>query len=272
MAVESPFFFGGSRDRRFAMWHAPGAPVRGDVFVLCHPFGEEKLWAHRVLVSFARELASRGHAVLRFDYRGNGDSDGEFADSSVSSALEDLNAAIDVARERTGASSVGLVGLRWGATLASQAAEARQDVGTLVLWAPIVDGSRYVQELLRINLTTQMSVFREIRWDRATLAEQLREGRTANVDGYDLSLRMHDELSQVNLVEGSKGFAGRCLIVQIERSQPVRPGPDLEALCRQYPSASLMQVEEDPFWREIERFYDRAPNLFARTLEWLAAC
>ena len=30
-------------------------------------------------------------------------------------------------------------------------------------------------------------------------------------------------------------------------------------------------IREDPFWKEIERFYDTAPNLFAATLDWLAA-
>ena len=45
-------------------------------FVFCHPLTEEKLWTHRVFVTFARELAAAGHTVLRFDYRGNGDSDG----------------------------------------------------------------------------------------------------------------------------------------------------------------------------------------------------
>ena len=41
--------------------------------VFCHPFGEEKLWTHRVFVTFARRLAAAGHAVLRFDHRANGE-------------------------------------------------------------------------------------------------------------------------------------------------------------------------------------------------------
>jgi hypothetical protein len=28
-------------------------------------------------------------------------------------------------------------------------------------------------------------------------------------------------------------------------------------------------VPEEPFWKEIQQFYDRAPNLFSRTLQWL---
>jgi len=32
----------------------------------------------------------------------------------------------------------------------------------------------------------------------------------------------------------------------------------------------LVQAQEEPFWKEIDRFYDTAPNLFAVTLDWMA--
>jgi len=31
----------------------------------------------------------------------------------------------------------------------------------------------------------------------------------------------------------------------------------------------LVQAQEEPFWKEIERFYDTAPNLFTATLDWM---
>jgi uncharacterized protein len=180
--VEEPFFFAGTGGELFAVLHRPAAaPIGG--FAFCHPFGEEKLWTHRVFVTFARELTRRGYAVLRFDCRGNGDSAGEFKDASIDTALEDIGSAIAELRARSGVDKVSLLGLRLGATLAAVTAERRPDIDTLVLWAPIADGARYAQELLRINMTTQLAVFREIREDRAALVEGMRQGRTANVDG-----------------------------------------------------------------------------------------
>ena len=79
---ETPFFFEGDTGSLFGLLHEPdpATPAR-EAFVFCHPFGEEKLWTHRTYVSMARRLAERGHPVLRFDFLGNGDSDGAFADS-----------------------------------------------------------------------------------------------------------------------------------------------------------------------------------------------
>ncbi|MGE3512979.1 MAG: alpha/beta fold hydrolase [Vicinamibacterales bacterium] len=267
--TETPLLFGSAGEELFGMFHEPPTRASTTGVVLCHPFGEEKLWAHRVFVAFAREMARRGVPVLRFDYRGNGDSAGDFAATSVSTAVADTQRAIALLEDRAGVSRVVLAGLRFGAIVASQVAELRDDVDALLLWAPIVDGSKYIQELLRINLSTQMAVYREIRFERPALVEEMRAGRTVNIDGYEMSIGMHDELSAVKLHSGPKRFAGRCLIVQIDRAPSARPSPALEALRAQYARATLVTAQEDSFWREIERFYDGAPDLFAKTFAWL---
>jgi exosortase A-associated hydrolase 2 len=265
--AETPLFFDASGARCFGVHHEPTGPNQHATgVVLCHPFAEEKLWAHRVFVSVARALAQRGYHVLRFDYRGNGDSDGAFCDSSVETTLADINAAIDLLRERAGVPTVTLLGLRLGATFAAHIAESRSDVDALVLWMPIVDGGRYMQELLRVNLTTQMTVYKEIRADREQLVAQLRAGQVVNVDGYEIALPLFEQTSALHL-NGQKTFAGRTLVVHIDRA--ARQSPELEKLRASYPSAEMRTVQEEPFWKEIERFYDRAPNLFATTIEWL---
>ena len=37
-----------------------------------------------------------------------------------------------------------------------------------------------------------------------------------------------------------------------------------------YDSAVVAFAQEEPFWKEIARFYQDAPNLFGATDEWLA--
>ena len=266
---ETPFFFDRGPWELFGVYHEPRG-ARGKLpFVFCHPFGEEKLWAHRVFVSFARELARRGHAVLRFDYGGNGDSGGTFADSSVDSAVADIDAAIVALKARVGCARVGLLGLRFGASLAFRVAARRDDVETLVLWAPVVDGSRYLQELLRINLATQMTVYREVRDDREALVRRLEAGETVNVDGYEMSRDMSRQLSTLSLVVEGRGPSAPTLLVQIERAPNAKPARELETLRSHVSAADLRVVQEDLFWKEIQRFYDRAPNLFHSTLSWL---
>lgn len=266
--TETPFYFANGGRSLFGVLHRPAAQGTLPSFVFCHPLAEEKLWAQRVFVSFARQLAARGHAVLRFDYMGNGDSDGEFRESSLSTAIADVRRAVEQVREMTGTRLVSLLGLRLGATIASLAAEDSADLRHLVLWAPIVDGARYMQELLRINLTTQMAVYKEIRQDRDALVATMEQGNLVNVDGYDLTHRLYSEVSAVKLAAAAKRHEGPCLVVQIDR-QPGRTSPELQQLAASYAGATLTAVQEEPFWKEILRFYDQAPNLFPATLEWL---
>jgi hypothetical protein len=50
-----------------------------------------------------------------------------------------------------------------------------------------------------------------------------------------------------------------------------KPMPDLQQLGASYGAVETKLVEESPFWKEIDRFYDAAPNLFAATEAWLEA-
>ncbi len=270
-ATETPLFFPSGPVDLFGVLHEPAAARREPAFVFCHPFGEEKLWTHRVFVMFARELARRGHAVLRFDCRGNGDSHGDFSESSLETNLADIGAAVALIKARQQAAHVALVGLRLGATQAALFAEGRDDVSALVLWSPVIDGSRYMQELLRINLTTQMTVHGAISADRDDLVAQMRGGRTVNVDGYEVAFPLFDQVSQVKLAAQPKVFPGRVLVVQIDRNPAAAPSREMLALQGQYGRASLLLAQEEPFWKEIQRFYDVAERLFAVTLTWLDA-
>lgn len=267
---EVPFFFPSGEHSLFGVLHQPATASNQSAFVFCHPFGEEKLWAHRVYVSFARALAAAGHPVLRFDYMGNGDSGGTFSQSSLRTAVADVHAATDEIRRRTGSRPVSLLGLRLGGTVASLVAEELTGLDRLILWAPIVDGGRYMQELLRINLTTQLAVYKEVRRDREALVAGLRAGETVNVDGYEMALPMYEEVSAVKLAADTKRCQAPCLVVQIER-QPGRPAADLGQLARSYQTGRLVFAQEEPFWKEIARFYDQAAALFAETRGWLDA-
>lgn len=269
--VETPLFFRNGAYRLFGIVHQPVGPPSGAAWVFCHPFAEEKLWTHRVYVSFARLLAARGVWVLRFDMTGNGDSEGQFSETSVDTMLSDIDCAIRHLRQLSGiGGGMGLLGLRFGASLAALAAERSPDIDKLVLWEPIVDGGKYMQEMLRINLTTQSAVYKEIRHNREALVGMMRDGATVNIDGYELAYPCYEQATAIDLKEGHKRFAGSCLIVQIgKEGQPIHP--DLKVLQETYPVADLQCVVEEPFWKEIKRWYRAAPKLFDATLAWMAA-
>jgi hypothetical protein len=146
----------------------------------------------------------------------------------------------------------------------------RHDIASLILWAPIVDAGKYMQDLLRVNLTTQMAVYKEIRADREGLAAALRGGDTVNVDGYEIGLPLFEQMSVLKLSDSAR-FDGPCLILQVDRNPAASVARDVDALRPTNPALVVRVVHEEPFWKEIERFYDTAPNLASETLSWMNA-
>jgi hypothetical protein len=59
-------------------------------------------------------------------------------------------------------------------------------------------------------------------------------------------------------------------MVQIGRA-PKRRLEELQALACDFARVKYSTVAEEPFWREIKRFYERAPLLFEETDQWLRA-
>jgi len=142
-----PFYFGDPRRPLLGIHHPPRGASRRTGVVICHPFGQEYLRAHRPLRELAARLSEAGYHVLRFDYHGAGDSAGEAAEARVEGWLEDTGAAIVEVREASGSPRVALVGLRLGATLAAHAAQRMGGVDALVLWDAVTEGAAYVREL-----------------------------------------------------------------------------------------------------------------------------
>jgi pimeloyl-ACP methyl ester carboxylesterase len=277
---ELPFFFARGSTRLFGLLHEATAPASPTGFVLSHPFAEEKLWSHRVLVSLARALAARGHAVLRFDYTGAGDSDGITADTSLETHLGDLAAAVEtlVARQPS-LERVGMIGLRLGATFAAALAE-RAAYGTgpaairgapLVLWDPVLDGGAYVQEVLRANLSAQLATHGKVLETREAMSQRILAGGVVNIDGYEIARAFFESVGSPDLLDPApKRHEGPVLVTSLAPpGKPPKPQPALESLAGSYARGTMRAVQEHQFWREIKQFYGRADRLQEATLEWL---
>jgi pimeloyl-ACP methyl ester carboxylesterase len=144
----NPFYFGTRERRLYGVFTPARASKPGTRSVLlCHPWGQEYLRAHRSMRRLAVQLNDAGCDVLRFDYFGSGDSGGETIEGDVDGWCRDIETAIDELKDMTNAKRVALTGLRLGATLAAQvAARRRSEIDRLVLWDPIVSGAAYLRE------------------------------------------------------------------------------------------------------------------------------
>ena len=147
------FFFGSSNQQIFAAYH-PAIGGSGKVLtVICPPLFNEYMLTQRALRELAISLAERGQHVLRFDYRGTGDSFADLGEVTISDWVEDIALTMREGRDLSGSSVVRLLGVRAGALLACRSVGACRNVQRLVLWDPIPDGAGYLQTLRRMQLT-----------------------------------------------------------------------------------------------------------------------
>jgi exosortase A-associated hydrolase 2 len=205
---QEPFFFESEAQSVFGVYHAPATLADRDVgVVIAPPWGREYLKAHRALRQLAVRFSRSGFHVLRFDFRGCGDSAGDAAQANLELWKRDVIAAVEELRDRSGVSRVVVVGLRLGATLALLAADKRRDIAALALWEPVLNGKEYVAELAAVAAG----------WSEGNRIETaaLPAGIHCDVMGFPLGEPLVESLSSLSLEFGRRP-AGKVLLLSEE--------------------------------------------------------
>jgi alpha-beta hydrolase superfamily lysophospholipase len=111
--------------------HSPNGGTSACV-ITCHGLYSTK--DSEKYVGIARRFCKEGLAVLRFDFRGCGESGGLFEDTSLTGRMEDLESALDFVQEQ-GYGSIGVMGSSLGGTVAVLTAAKDERIRALVTWA-----------------------------------------------------------------------------------------------------------------------------------------
>ena len=104
--------------------------------VLCHGFLSGK--NSTTNKTLTRLLNERSIATFRFDFFGQGDSDGPFEEITTTLAVHQAQAALDLVIARS-YDRIGLVGSSFGGLVAILTAAQRDDIACLALKCPVVD-------------------------------------------------------------------------------------------------------------------------------------
>jgi putative redox protein len=117
---ERIFFRGHTGDNLAARLESPTAqPLAYALFTHCFTCSKD----YHAVTRISRSLAAKGIAVLRFDFTGLGESEGDFADTNFSSNLEDLLLAADFLRQKFAAPEL-LIGHSLGGSAVLAAANS----------------------------------------------------------------------------------------------------------------------------------------------------
>ncbi len=90
----------------------------------------------------SRLFAEHGIATLRVDYRGSGDSDGEYTMTTFSSQISDAHAAVDFIRKNLGhlvnKNAIGMFGHSQGGLVTSVTASKNKKISSIGIWSAVV--------------------------------------------------------------------------------------------------------------------------------------
>lgn len=148
-----PIIISNEGQKIFAVLHLPLQRSNIPAVVMCHGLGGHKSGRNRLYVRLAKQLAANGIASLRFDFRGSGDSEGDFTESTVEGFVSDALKALEYVSNhpKIDPKRIGLMGRSFGGTIAVLAASRFPQVKSLVLWAPLFNGKQWHDQWMRLK-------------------------------------------------------------------------------------------------------------------------
>jgi alpha/beta superfamily hydrolase len=211
-------FRGGSAVELTGVLHEPLQDERPETVLLTHCFTCSK--DYKVIVEVARQVAQNGFRVLRFDFTGLGDSQGEFSRTTLATNVDDLVAAAEwVAAQRWTVRA--LVGHSLGGTAALLAARLIAET-TAVCSISSSSRSTHLLQLLPQLKSTEFSEQGSAR---------------VSIGGRVLTIRREfvDDLKRHSLEQTVAGLGKSFLAVHgtEDRTVPITEGEKLFGFARQ---------------------------------------
>jgi alpha-beta hydrolase superfamily lysophospholipase len=251
---EEPGYFEVPGAHLYTVLHRATNPVAR--VLLVGPFAPERHHSYDPWVRWARYLAQRGVEVLRYDYRGVGESEGVFDEMSFAHWNEDVELLTGWLGARSPNLPLVLHGLEMGALLAARAFH-RGIADVLFLWSPPENANQALRPaLLRWIALDQLFKFGGDRRTASAFIRDVEQGATIDVEGYRWSPKLWRESQEV-LLPREMEDEGRATRAYQRPVRIVRLGNDAIPLIKGGPA-----VADEP--RDFT-------SLFAKNWERLAA-
>jgi uncharacterized protein len=204
--------------RLHGMLHLPLEPQDTPVpcVLMLHGFTGQALEPHRFFIQIARALAKQGIGAFRFDFRGSGNSEGDFAEMTAQRELEDARAALRLLELRPELDPIkfGLLGLSMGGMIAALTA-AVENLKALCLLAPATP-----QHMLRRVAFTNTKESLKTLFDSGFVGLEFppnscfdRKRHVLDIGGNPVSQGFFEALLELDSLETVKHHAGSSLVI-----------------------------------------------------------
>jgi len=223
----SAFTLGLTEERRF--FDSGDRPLYGvirrglrrdaPVVLFCNSFAADHDAKWRAEVIGAQVAAQHGYTTFSYHPRGHGDSAGNFADVTFEGLVEDAQSAACYALQKSGASRIVWIGIRFGALVAAEALRRRKDAVALAVWEPIHSAHAYFRELLRQNLYKDLALGRRPSMTADQMMERLGREPSLGVPGFELYRTFSESASAADLLQSLETWDGPTLVAQFRRRE-----------------------------------------------------
>jgi pimeloyl-ACP methyl ester carboxylesterase len=183
----------------YTVLHEVEAPLAR--VLLLGSFASERHTSYRPWLQWARYLAARRIEVVRFDYRGVGESTGVFTEMSFRAWADDVERLSAWLRKRKDHAPLIMHGLEMGGLLAAKAFH-NGEADALVLWSAPVNANKVLRSTLQRWIGPQQLLKREEdRRPPSHYFRRLDEGQSVEVDGYEWTPELWRESLSFGLPE-----------------------------------------------------------------------
>lgn len=139
MSILRSFIIGKSGKRIVGITERPDSPGKYPVILMLHGFSGDHIVSGFKFPRVSRLLVERGFVTVRFDFRGSGDSEGNFEDMSILTELSDAMEVLGYIKKKDFYNhKLGIIGYSMGGAVASLLAPKVKDTNAVCLWSPAI--------------------------------------------------------------------------------------------------------------------------------------
>ncbi len=238
--------------------HFPNKRMENGKFplvIICHGFIGNRMGVNRLFVKAAREFASQGFAVLRFDYEGCGESLGEYGSYEFGRFIQQTKDVIEFASniENVDEDQIILVGHSLGGAVAALTACTEDRIKKLVMWSAV---GHPFHDIVRIVGHEEY---------QKSLSHSF-----VDHEGYALTSHFFESLTHYSPLEAAKSFTGDVFLAHGTDDQEI-PVDYCALYHHAFKRGESKSCVKEVIARADHTFssLEGSAHLFRSTLQWL---